>query len=473
MKVHLFWLWLLVAFNCYAQKQASVWYFGNNAGLDFRNGDPVPLTDGALSTFEGSASICDEAGNLLFYTDGVTVYNRMHIPMPNGKNLWGSFTTTQTLIVPQPESQTIFYIFTASPQFDYIFVSDSVGFHYSVIDVSLNNGLGDVTEKNILLFEKTTEKISAVHHADGINIWVVSHEWGNNTFKSYLVTKNGISNKPVMSSIGSVHNGGVFKANSVGQMKLSSDGSKLALVIGEQKKIEAFMFDKIAGKITFLISSFTTQTDLGFIWSLEFSPDNNLMYFTTTTSNCGFNDPDNPSELWQYSFVNKKPIRVGEFIGTLNSLQLAINGKIYISRCNDIIGESDYMAEITYPNRVGEACGFVSKGVSLNGRNNQIGLPNFIQSYFQFSDAVFDLPNFFSPNGDEFNSFFKPTNTENLIAADLRIINRWGQEVFHTTDVALGWDGGDAASGVYYWFLFYEGKNGKTGTRKGWVQLAR
>jgi len=471
MKVHLFWLWLLVAFNCYAQKQASVWYFGNNAGLDFRNGDPVPLTDGALSTFEGSASICDEAGNLLFYTDGVTVYNRMHIPMPNGKNLWGSFTTTQTLIVPQPESQTIFYIFTAS----FFVGDDSVGFHYSTIDISLNNWLGDVVEKNVLLFKNTTEKMSAVYHADGINIWVVAHEWGNNTFRSYLVTKNGISNKPVISSIGSVHKGGGFQdqSNAAGQMKLSPDGGKLAVVI-PFREIEFFNFDVSIGKVLNRTGNIIRTNDsvLNF-YGIEFSSDNNFLYYATTVGACGFNDPDNASELWQYSFVNKSPIKVGEFVGTLSSLQLAINGKIYISRCNDIIGESDYMAEITYPNRVGEACGFVSKGVSLNGRNNQIGLPNFIQSYFQFSDAVFDLPNFFSPNGDEFNSFFKPTNTENLIAADLRIINRWGQEVFHTTDVALGWDGGDAASGVYYWFLFYEGKNGKTGTRKGWVQLAR
>ena len=177
---------LTISTPLWSQKQASVWYFGHHAGLDFRSGEPVALTDGALNTNEGSASICDEAGNLLFYTDGVTVWNREHHVMPNGRNLWGHSTTTQTLIVPKPGVDPIYYIFTASPQHDYVFGAgtDSVGFHYTVVDMRMASGLGDVTVKNILLFRNTTEKVTAVHHANGMDIWVVAHEWGNNIFRS-------------------------------------------------------------------------------------------------------------------------------------------------------------------------------------------------------------------------------------------------------------------------------------------------
>ena len=54
------------------------WYFGSNAGITFNSGSPVALTNGVLITVEGVATISDNSGNLLFYTDGLTVYNRLH-----------------------------------------------------------------------------------------------------------------------------------------------------------------------------------------------------------------------------------------------------------------------------------------------------------------------------------------------------------------------------------------------------------
>lgn len=239
----------------YAQKEASMWYFGRHAGIDFRSEQAIALTDGALSTEEGSASICDAAGNLLFYTDGVTVYNKTHQVMPNGRNLWGSYTTTQTLIVPKPGEDPIFYIFTASPQFDRIFGenADSVGLHYTIVDMSLEQGMGDVTEKNILLFKNTTEKITAVHHSNRNDIWVVAHEWPNNNFRNYLVTNDGIVAEPVVSPVGEIHEGdGITigsNGNSTGQMKLSPDGNKLALAILENG-VFLYDFDNTSGVVS-------------------------------------------------------------------------------------------------------------------------------------------------------------------------------------------------------------------------------
>ena len=98
----------------FAQKEHYVWYFGDSAGVDFNSGSPVALTNGVLNTLEGCSSISDSAGNLLFYTDGITVYNRFHQQMPNGFGLYGGHSTTQSaLIIPQPDSAFIYYIFTA------------------------------------------------------------------------------------------------------------------------------------------------------------------------------------------------------------------------------------------------------------------------------------------------------------------------------------------------------------------------
>src|SRR5262245_2759871 len=86
-----------------AQKRANVWYFGTNAGVNFNSGSPVAIT-GALNTWEGCASMSDKnTGQILFYTDGVTVYNKNHVTMTNGSGLYGYSSTTQSaVIVPKP-----------------------------------------------------------------------------------------------------------------------------------------------------------------------------------------------------------------------------------------------------------------------------------------------------------------------------------------------------------------------------------
>jgi len=63
-------------------QQNNNWYFGQRAGISFTN--PMtqqPLTsslpDGMMIADEGSSSISDSTGKLLFYTNGVTVYNKL------------------------------------------------------------------------------------------------------------------------------------------------------------------------------------------------------------------------------------------------------------------------------------------------------------------------------------------------------------------------------------------------------------
>ena len=79
------------AFLASAQNESNIWYFGENAGLDFNSGIPVALIDGQLVTQEGCVSIADNNGDLLFYTDGSLVYNKNHLVMPNGSGLTGDF----------------------------------------------------------------------------------------------------------------------------------------------------------------------------------------------------------------------------------------------------------------------------------------------------------------------------------------------------------------------------------------------
>ena len=211
----------------FSQQEASVWYFGSNAGIKFdATGNVTTLTDGQLDSLEGCASISDSNGNLLFYTEGITLWNKNHQVMPNGSGLMGNWSTSQSAtIVPLPGSSTLYYVFTLDAE------AHPNGFRYSIVDMSLNGGLGDVTSsKNVLIYTPSNEKLSVVKHSNDTDYWIVTHGFNNNTFYSYLLTATGLSVAPVTSNVGTIINGSV--ENTWGCMKISPDGSKLAIANG-------------------------------------------------------------------------------------------------------------------------------------------------------------------------------------------------------------------------------------------------
>ena len=132
-----------------SQGEYNNWYFGNHAGVTFNSGSPVAVTNGALETTEGCSTISDATGNLLFHTDGMEVFDRNHNLMPNGAGLLGHSSSTQSgVIVPQPNSSNIYYVFTV----DELQSNSSAPLCYSIVDMTLNGGMGDVTtSKNIQL----------------------------------------------------------------------------------------------------------------------------------------------------------------------------------------------------------------------------------------------------------------------------------------------------------------------------------
>ena len=118
-----------------SQGEAANWYFGVNAGLNFSSGAPVLDLNGQLATNEGCGSISDANGDLLFYTDGITVWEKNHNQMPNGFGLMGDPSSTQSgIIIPLPGSEVIYYIFTVDSS------AGDHGFRYSIVDMSFNNG---------------------------------------------------------------------------------------------------------------------------------------------------------------------------------------------------------------------------------------------------------------------------------------------------------------------------------------------
>jgi gliding motility-associated-like protein len=366
--------------NC--QQQASIWYFGDGAGLDFNTGVPAVLADGAMDTLEGCATISDATGNLLFYTDGSTVWGRNHVPMPNGTGLLGDASSSQSaIIVPAPNDQDTYYIFTATLQVG------PEGINYSIVDMSGNGGLGDVTTKNVQLVNPATEKLTAVQHANGNDIWVITHDWGNDAFLSYLVTDAGVVVNPILSNTGfslNYPNVGIDIAKAIGYVKVSPNGEKLAICHSELGA-ELFDFDAATGVVSNPVRLLDGNEKY---YGVEFSTSSEVLYVSIESG-----------AIYQYdAYAADVKTTETEILGTFNdtgALQLAIDGKIYVANYF-----RPYLSVVNNPNTLGLGCNFIYQSLPLGAGLSYLGLPPFIQSYFLVG---IDAQNFCLGNGTEFS----------------------------------------------------------------------
>lgn len=372
---------LLASSLVYSQKEANIWYFGANAGIDFNSGAPVALIDGMVNTTEGSASIADKNGNLLFYSDGVSVWTKNHSVMPNGTGLMGDPSSTQSAVIaPKPGSTSLYYIFTVD------YSSGVNGLRYSIVDLTLNGGLGDVTTKNVLMNADPLEKVNAVRHSNKVDIWVITHEYNNNNFVAYLLTSAGVSTTPVTSSIGSSVGGS--SSYKVGYLKTSPDGSKIASVNSNLGLMQLADFNATTG----MVSNMIEWNETAYAYGVEFSPNNQILYMA-----------DWAGEVYQYDISNWNQASISSSKLLLSSglyggaVQLGPDGKIYVSDNYSDLGV------INNPNQLGTGCNFVAEAIDLNGKYCTYGLPPFITSYFisaafTFHDQCFEDTTFFTSN---------------------------------------------------------------------------
>jgi len=375
----LFFLFLFSPHFVFSQKQANNWLFGQNAWISFETGVPVPHTGGMFSNLEGSASISDSNGKLLFYTNGQLVWNSQHAVMPNGTGLLGSASSTQSaVIVPNPGNANQYYVFTIDDCLD----SLVNGFRYSIVDLSLQNGLGEVTTKNQLLHSMTTEKITAVVHSDNTSIWVITHGYKNNEFYAYLVTPTGIQFQPVVSTCGTIHNGTLLATDvchslgsARGYMKTSPDGKRIALAVTRSDFVEIFDFDNVTGRISNPSKKITLTEPYG----LEFSPDGSQLYVG------GWKDLTHKASVFQVDLASMQITTLATSPnGEFGAVQLGPDQKLYVAvGVDNNSQESPFIASINYPNKKGTACNFVLDAVNLSlGTYSLYGLPTFIQTYF-------------------------------------------------------------------------------------------
>ncbi len=397
-----------------AQLQASNWYFGENAGINFdpNTGAVTALTNGQVSTNEGCASISDSNGNLLFYTDGSTVFNRVHQVMQNGVGLRGNPSSTQSaIIIPKPQDSNIYYIFTVDTFFQ---GGGSREANYYEVDISLNAGLGAVTT-NIntpnLLTPSSSEKLTAINHAtnDEILVTLLANTNGGNTFDSFLtytVSATGVNLTPAVSQVNTT------VTDVRGNLKISPDGLHLISCNADNGTF-LYDFDQTTGLVSNerrLVLGTNTRG-----YGVEFSPDSSLAYITATNTVAATAPPANHSTTLTQFEITVPPtipgILMGQEIDTRvgyrGSLQLGIDGRIYRALSDNFTQGRSFLGVINNPNTVGIGCNYVHDAIPLSGRLSTQGLPPFIQSFFALIQVEFTClgdNTFF-----EFNSDTPPT----------------------------------------------------------------
>ncbi|MFV5686551.1 PKD domain-containing protein [Flavobacterium sp. GB2R13] len=432
MKYKFFIIFLFYVTLAFSQQEASVWYFGQNAGLKFHpDGSVTSLGDGKLKTSEGCASIANSNGDLLFYSDGRTVWDKNHLVMPNGNylngtGLLGDISSTQSaIIVPKPGNPNLYFIFTLdephhenAAKYPNAFSGNYIdtdsgktpdnddglnnGLNYSIVDISKigsNGSIGDIISRNnhLITYDtnplgeeikyKCSEKLTAVNDASGNGYWVITQFTDN--FYAFKVTTTGVSSTPVKSTISPSVPVFGYRRNAIGYLKASPNGKKLAAAYDQidtatspysnyKGSVYIFDFDALTGAV-FNPKLILTEVKA---YGVEFSTNSNVLYASFNSS------IGNSYQLAQFDLLSIDiPSSKTEIFGGsygIGALQLAPNKKIYYCTYN-----LNSLGVINNPDVLGLGCSFDTAGQPLaNNTSRLLGLPPFITSFF---DAFFDV----------------------------------------------------------------------------------
>ncbi len=429
LKVVFFVLLLFASTNIFAQAQPcplsnnqwqwpthTNWYFGVEKGVSFgATGSSAPaLTNrptGGYSSYEGVASVSDENGNLVMYTNGVYLWNSVgtQIPVPGGRlkagaeNAAGEYSSAVqgVMIVKHPLNINEYYIFTTDDA-----ISGAAGlthgFNYSIYNKSTQTVTAPVRVGNY----RTTEQIAATWHSNGVDIWVCTHEskvGGSTTFNAYLLTCSGLNTAPVQSNQG--FNVAYLKANERSSLRFSWDGKKAASTnhCGDGNwdpvnSVAIMNFNQTTGVFSGSVGIGVNDVDHSNPYCCEFSPSNNRLYVTymcdkwsTIVGKVGYY---NLAAGNAYTNVSNLPISAGNYTHG-GTIKLGGDSRMYVG---------GFMDNWAYVNNVGVvstpdgAASYNASGLAVGAGLVGFGLPNMFippRDYLKIRDTSVtecDLP---------------------------------------------------------------------------------
>ncbi|MEM7040465.1 MAG: hypothetical protein AAF570_26100, partial [Bacteroidota bacterium] len=324
---------------CTPLTQAN-WFFGTGYGLDFSSGTPAVNFNTNAYFWDNSASISDAAGNLLFYTNGLTdgaqvvggIWNRNHQLMPNGQLGDPSCANLGDMyIVPEPGNADRYYVFTVACQGNQNFG----GLRYHIVDMTADGGLGDVVQKNVLLHFDTFKELAVTRHCNGRDYWIVNHQFPSGQWHAYLLTPAGLQSPVVSSQPNPLHFG-------LG-LKISPDGRWLAK--SHADGVRLFRFDNATGQlsnaVTRVYPAFSPR-------DVAFDSRSNFLYVTGYHLNFGFRYRVYQYDLNAPNWPQSEVLAAETYspYGFLWDMELAVDNRIYLNS----LGKR-HLGVIRYPSR--------------------------------------------------------------------------------------------------------------------------
>ncbi|MEO1451076.1 MAG: hypothetical protein AAFV07_16215, partial [Bacteroidota bacterium] len=368
-----------------AQLQAAQWYIQNGYFLDFRSSPPTlisrPNSSGFYTT---TTSMCERDGDLQFYGDHSTVFDRVGNIMP------GSFPTLVGPIGPNGTSRLVGQVMAVETNLlnQYIYVvGDGVpnamdrSWRVRTARVNMNTrgGLGDIGLPSRELVP--TDDISAFAggyscEADKYWLVVVNREFpgaDRSIFYCYSLEGDRFNDTPVVSFINDVRFSIVGTAAGH-RFRLSPDCKRILLPeleIFTGGRMSLLDFDPFTGIVS---NPVRLDTFSRTVWGAEFSPNSQLAYVVDT------------SQIFQYDLTTNPPTKfvLGNNISPPDdslflfpTLQLAIDGTLWMS----MQGRSSLSA-ILQPNIFGSGADFQLGYFQLPEPRETGSLPSFSSHYF-------------------------------------------------------------------------------------------
>jgi len=353
----------IIAANCaHSQNQNNFWVYGYQAGINFNTTPPSYQVGFAIQASEGAASVADPVtGELLFYTNGATVWDASNNPMPNGTGLLGSSSgelssTTGAVICEKPGSPNQYYLITIDEQFS------GGGVRYNVVDMTLNGGLGDIVagQKNISIYSTTSEKLCIIPNAQGTGFWLITHDLPGETFFAFSITASGINTTPVVSTLGGTH------GNGAGFMKGSPQFDRIAVANIFFQDAEVFDFNNGTGQLSNpIILNYPFSGAAGGTYGIEFSCNGELLYVSDGSSLLQFDlSSGNAPDILATAY----PVLSNSF--SCYGMQLGPDRKIYVSNgALDVINDPDVP---------GAGCNYQPNAIPNQETGGGWGLPQWV-----------------------------------------------------------------------------------------------
>lgn len=227
--------------------------------------------------------------------------------------------------------------------------------YISLVDMSLNGGLGAVVFKNQLIYDGDLQpgRLLAVRHGNGRDWWVYAHELNSDGFLRWLVTPYGTSGP-------TIQHAGIVRPPDAAQVVFSQDGQRFAYYSGEFG-LDLFDVDRCDG--TFIHVGHVDVDSAYYGWGTSFSPSGRFIYLSAETEiyQVDGDAADLQSSLqliatWDSTYSPGPP-----FATLFGASKLAPDGKIYISTMNT----TDKLHVINQPDSLGLACDLVQHAITL------------------------------------------------------------------------------------------------------------